>query len=66
MLCRFLATPSLVFEKKATDSDDEMTVQQFAITRLAQCVQVCLKLLSDYLFTHIFNVYIERSRGSYV
>ncbi|KAG1141414.1 hypothetical protein G6F38_008437 [Rhizopus arrhizus] len=39
MLCRFLATPSLVFEKKATDSDGEMTVQQFAITRLAQCVQ---------------------------
>lgn len=54
MLCRFLATPSLVFEKKATDSDDEMTVQQFAITRLAQCVQVCLKLLINYFIYSYF------------
>ncbi|KAI8148722.1 hypothetical protein BJV82DRAFT_642239 [Fennellomyces sp. T-0311] len=36
-ICRFLATPSPVFELQAEES---ITVQQFAIVRLAQCVQL--------------------------
>ena len=36
-ICRFLATPSPVFELQA---EETVSVQQFAIVRLAQCVQV--------------------------
>lgn len=39
-ICRFLATPSPVFELLAEAGQEPLSVQQFAIVRLAQCVQV--------------------------
>ncbi|KAI9260780.1 hypothetical protein BY458DRAFT_439897 [Sporodiniella umbellata] len=39
VLCRFLATPSAVFDKKSRNCENETTVEEFAIIRLAQCVQ---------------------------
>lgn len=41
-ICRFLATPSPVFELLAETGQEPLSVQQFAIIRLAQCVQVRL------------------------
>ncbi|KAI7870650.1 hypothetical protein BDF14DRAFT_1772183 [Spinellus fusiger] len=38
-ICRFLATPSSVFEMQTEQGVGLISVQQFAITRLAQCVQ---------------------------
>ncbi|CDS12547.1 hypothetical protein LRAMOSA04741 [Lichtheimia ramosa] len=38
-ICRFLATPSPVFELLAETGQEPLSVQQFAIIRLAQCVQ---------------------------
>ncbi|KAI8379424.1 uncharacterized protein BYT42DRAFT_514723 [Radiomyces spectabilis] len=39
VICRFLATPSPVFELKADIGQDTVTMQEFATIRLAQCVQ---------------------------
>jgi phosphatidylinositol 4-kinase len=39
-ISRFLATPSTVFELKVQQCHNEITMQKFAIIRLAQCVQV--------------------------
>jgi hypothetical protein len=39
-ICRFLATPSPVFELQTEKSKETVSVQQYAIVRLAQCVQV--------------------------
>lgn len=39
-ICRFLATPSPVFELQTEESNEAVSVQQYAIVRLAQCVQV--------------------------
>lgn len=39
-ICQFLATPSPVFELKAEQEQETVTMQKFAIVRLAQCVQV--------------------------
>ncbi|KAG0179232.1 phosphatidylinositol-4- kinase [Apophysomyces sp. BC1034] len=39
-ICRFLATPSLVFELQTAQDGKNISVQQFAIVRLAQCVQI--------------------------
>ncbi|KAF7723837.1 phosphatidylinositol-4- kinase [Apophysomyces ossiformis] len=38
-ICRFLATPSPVFELQTTQDGENLTVQQFAIVRLAQCIK---------------------------
>ncbi|KAI8636242.1 hypothetical protein BD408DRAFT_487034 [Parasitella parasitica] len=38
-ICRFLATPSLVFDLPTEKLEESVNVQQFAIVRLAQCVQ---------------------------
>jgi phosphatidylinositol 4-kinase len=38
-ICRFLATPSPVFELQTEKSKESVSVQQYAIIRLAQCVQ---------------------------
>ncbi|KAI7889364.1 uncharacterized protein EV154DRAFT_423997 [Mucor mucedo] len=38
-ICRFLATPSPVFELKVEQEHETVTMQKFAIVRLAQCVQ---------------------------
>lgn len=40
MICRYLATPSPVFELVTDLGQTTMTMQKFAIIRLAQCVQV--------------------------
>lgn len=39
-ICRFLATPSPIFEMKVELGHETVTMQKFAIVRLAQCVQV--------------------------
>lgn len=39
-ICRFLATPSPVFELQTENVNEIISVQQYAIVRLAQCVQV--------------------------
>lgn len=39
-ICRFLATPSPVFELQTENVNETISVQQYAIVRLAQCVQV--------------------------
>ena len=39
-ICRYLATPSPVFELVAELDQQTLTMQKFAIVRLAQCVQV--------------------------
>ncbi|CAO3618813.1 unnamed protein product [Mucor hiemalis] len=39
-ICRFLATPSPVFEFKVKLGYETVSVQKFAIVRLAQCVQI--------------------------
>lgn len=39
-ICRYLATPSHVFELVTELDQQTMTMQKFAIIRLAQCVQV--------------------------
>ncbi|CEP08014.1 hypothetical protein [Parasitella parasitica] len=38
-ICRFLATPSPVFDLQTETTAESVSVQQFAIVRLAQCVQ---------------------------
>ncbi|KAI7893269.1 uncharacterized protein EV154DRAFT_600987 [Mucor mucedo] len=38
-ICRFLATPSPVFELQTENVNEIISVQQYAIVRLAQCVQ---------------------------
>lgn len=38
-ICRFLATPSPVFELQTQKLKESVSVQQYAIIRLAQCVQ---------------------------
>ncbi|KAI9262886.1 hypothetical protein EDC94DRAFT_88967 [Helicostylum pulchrum] len=38
-ICRFLATPSPVFELQTEELKESVSVQQYAIVRLAQCVQ---------------------------
>lgn len=38
-ICRFLATPSPVFDLQTENLKETISVQQFAIVRLAQCVQ---------------------------
>ncbi|KAI8996972.1 hypothetical protein BDB01DRAFT_769342 [Pilobolus umbonatus] len=38
-ICRFLATPSPVFELQTEIVNDSVSVQHYAISRLAQCVQ---------------------------
>jgi phosphatidylinositol 4-kinase len=38
-ICRFLATPSPVFELQTEKLKESVSVQQYAIIRLAQCVQ---------------------------
>lgn len=43
-ICRFLATPSPVFEFKVEQEKQDVTMQKFAIVRLAQCVQVRKKV----------------------
>lgn len=43
-ICRFLATPSPVFEFKVEQEKEDITMQKFAIVRLAQCVQVRKKV----------------------
>lgn len=43
-ICRFLATPSPVFDLQTEKANETVSVQQFAIVRLAQCVQVCFYL----------------------
>lgn len=39
-ICRYLATPSPVFELVTELDQQTLTMQKFAIIRLAQCVQV--------------------------
>jgi phosphatidylinositol 4-kinase len=39
-ICRFLATPSPVFDLQTEKANETISVQQYAIVRLAQCVQV--------------------------
>lgn len=41
-ICRFLATPSPVFDLQTEKRKESVSVQQFAIVRLAQCVQVSI------------------------
>jgi hypothetical protein len=41
-ICRFLATPSSVFDLQAEEQEKLLSVKNFAIIRLAQCVQVSL------------------------
>lgn len=43
-ICRFLATPSPVFDLQTEKRKESVSVQQFAIVRLAQCVQVSFLL----------------------
>lgn len=45
MLCRFLATPSSVFDLHEEKLKGPTSVQQHAITRLAQCVRVKIKCI---------------------
>lgn len=55
-ICRYLATPSTVFEAITEVNQKTFTVQKFAIVRLAQCIQVNLKIWNEftcYLFPHI-------------
>lgn len=49
-ICRFLATPSPVFELRTEKSKETVSVQQYAIVRLAQCVQVREKLNLKFRF----------------
>lgn len=39
-ISRFLATPSPVFELQTEKRAESVSVQQYAIIRLAQCIQV--------------------------
>ena len=39
-ICRFLATPSPVFDLQTETLKETVSVQQYAVVRLAQCVQV--------------------------
>lgn len=50
-ICRFLATPSSVFELQAEIGQETISVQQFAIVRLAQCVQV-----NSFCYDEIYNL----------
>ncbi|KAI8369570.1 uncharacterized protein BYT42DRAFT_503440 [Radiomyces spectabilis] len=43
MICRFLVTPSPVFDLYTETKGELLSIQQFAITRLAQCVQTKAK-----------------------
>lgn len=52
-ICRFLATPSPVFELKVEQEQVTTTMQKFAIVRLAQCIQVNMK--NEYDLCHIFK-----------
>ncbi|KAI9473410.1 MAG: hypothetical protein EXX96DRAFT_304862 [Benjaminiella poitrasii] len=38
-ICRFIATPSPIFELQIEKAGESITVQQYAITCLAQCIQ---------------------------
>ncbi|RCH96416.1 phosphatidylinositol-4- kinase [Rhizopus azygosporus] len=55
MLCRFLATPSSVFDLHKEKLKGSTSVQQHAITRLAQCVQT--KFETHGIQTAISTVY---------
>lgn len=53
-ICRFLATPSPVFELQTEKVNETISVQQYAIVRLAQCVQVPKNIMQIYFETQRF------------
>lgn len=60
-ICRFLATPSPVFELQAHIGQENVSIQQFAIVRLAQCVQVIDMSRSTICPQLKFTLWIRRN-----
>lgn len=56
-ISRFLATPSPVFELQTEKLTESVSVQQYAIIRLAQCIQVRTSNYRHRVFiTYVFSI----------